>query len=126
MAEAGPAAEPLVPVVAFGPGLPARRLPPGTGRVLTLVRAVAALGLTDRRSLYWAGRVSMIGRKEDLAAYDLAFEAWYRSLRIEPELADLDLPTPSRRGIVGPDDIEGLDIEVGRTAAEWHGLGDDD
>ena len=24
--------------------------------------------------LYWAGRVSMIGRREDLAAYDLAFE----------------------------------------------------
>ena len=58
MAEAGRAAEPLGPLVAFGRELRARGLPVGTGRILTFVRAVAALGLTDRMSLYWAGRVS--------------------------------------------------------------------
>ena len=89
-----PHAEPLEPLVAFGRGLRARGLPVGTGRILTFVRAVAALGLTDRLSLYWAGRVSMIGRKEDLAAYDLAFEDWYRSLRSTEDLKiELDLPS---------------------------------
>ena len=50
-------AEPLEPLIAFGRGLRGRGLPVGTGRILTFVRAVAALGLTDRLSLYWAGRV---------------------------------------------------------------------
>jgi uncharacterized protein len=126
MAEAGRAAEPLGPLVAFGRELRARGLPVGTGRILTFVRAVAALGLTDRLSLYWAGRVSMIGRREDLAAYDLAFEDWYRSLRAEPELADLDLPSFTRRGVEWGDEPDDLEVRVGRTAAAWRGLGDDD
>jgi hypothetical protein len=105
----------------------ARGLPVGTGRILTFVRAVAALGLVDRLSLYWAGRISMISRKDDLAAYDLAFEDWYRSLRPEAELAiELDLPTLARQGIEGAEDLGGLEVELGRTAAEWHALGEDE
>jgi hypothetical protein len=86
-----------------------------------------ALGLTDRTSLYWAGRVSMIGRREDIPAYDLAFEGWYRSLRPEAELTiELDLPSLARPGIdwgAQPDDLE---VRTGRTAAEWHGLDEGD
>ena len=105
----------------------ARGLPVGTGRILTFVRAVAALGLTDRLSLYWAGRVSMIGRKEDLAAYDLAFEDWYRSLRSTEDLKiELDLPSLARQGVDWGDQPEDLDVRAGRTAAEWHGLTEDD
>jgi uncharacterized protein len=127
MREAGRAAEPLGPLVRFGRELRARGLPVGTGRILTFVRAVAALGLADRLSLYWAGRISMVSRKDDLAAYDLAFEDWYRSLRPEAELEiELDLPTPARRGIEGAEDLEGLQVELGRTAAGWHGLAEDD
>ena len=67
MAERVPAGvEALASLVAFGRELRARGLPVGTGRILTFLRAVVALGLTDRTSLYWAGRVSMIGRREDL------------------------------------------------------------
>jgi uncharacterized protein with von Willebrand factor type A (vWA) domain len=113
--------------VAFGRELRARGLPVGTGRILTFVRAVAALGLTDRRSLYWAGRVSMIGRKEDLAAYDLAFSDWYRSLKpaLEPSLLELSLPPLVQPGAPGGEP-DGLEVEVRRVAAEWHGLGEDD
>ena len=120
-------AEPLEPLVAFGRELRARGLPVGTGRILTFVRAVAALGLTDRLSLYWAGRVSMIGRKEDLAAYDLAFEDWYRSLRSTEDLKiELDLPSLARPGVKWGDQPEDLDVRIGRTAAEWHGLTGED
>ncbi len=66
-------AGPLPPLVAFGRELRALGIPVGTGRILTFARAVAALGLTDRESLYWAGRTTMIGRKEDFAAYEEAF-----------------------------------------------------
>jgi uncharacterized protein with von Willebrand factor type A (vWA) domain len=107
--------------------LRARGLPVGTGRILTFVRAVAALGLTDRSSLYWAGRVSMIGRREDLAAYDVAFEDWYRSLRSTEDLKiELDLPSLARQGIEWGDQPEDLDVRAGRTAAEWHGLAEED
>jgi len=117
----------LEPLVAFGRELRARGLPVGTGRILTFVRAVAALGLTDRLSLYWAGRVSMIGRKEDLAAYDLAFEDWYRSLRSTEDLKiELDLPSLARQGIDWGDQPDDLEVRTGLTAAEWHGLTEDD
>lgn len=120
-------AEPLEPLVAFGRELRARGLPVGTGRILTFVRAVAALGLTDRLSLYWAGRVSMIGRKEDLVAYDLAFEDWYRRLRSTEDLKiELDLPTLAREGVDWGDQPEDLEVRTGRTAAEWHGLTEED
>jgi uncharacterized protein with von Willebrand factor type A (vWA) domain len=120
-------AEPLAPLVSFGRELRARGLPVGTGRILTFVRAVAALGLTDRLSLYWAGRVSMIGRKADLAAYDLAFEDWYRSLRSTEDLKiELDLPSLARRGVDWGEQPEDLEVRTGRTAAEWHGLTEDD
>jgi uncharacterized protein with von Willebrand factor type A (vWA) domain len=120
-------AEPLEPLVAFGRELRARGLPVGTGRILTFVRAVAALDLTDRLSLYWAGRVSMIGRKEDLAAYDLAFEDWYRSLRSTEDLKiELDLPTLAQPGIGRDERPDDLDVRMGRTVAEWHGLTEED
>lgn len=126
MAES-PIAEPLPPLVAFGRGLRARGLPVGTGRILTFVRSVAALGLTDRMSLYWAGRVSMIGRREDLAEYDLAFEDWYRSLRSTEDLKiELDLPSLARQGVESGDQLAALDVRAGRTAAEWHGLTEED
>ena len=119
--------EALASLVAFGRELRARGLPVGTGRILTFLRAVVALGLTDRTSLYWAGRVSMIGRREDLPAYDLAFEDWYRSMRPEGELRiELDLPSLARPGMDWGDPPADLEVRAGTSAAEWHGLGDGD
>ena len=89
--------EALGPLVVFGRALRARGLPVGTERILTFVRAVAALGLSDRRSLYWAGRISMVARKDDLGVYDDAFEDWYRSSGLDCELTiELNLPSPTR------------------------------
>ena len=130
MAESGGTLEgPLAPLIAFARDLRARGLPVGTGRVLTFCRAVAALGLVDRDALYWAGRASMIARKEDIEAYDDAFDAWYRSMGAGGELR-IELSIPG-----GPEDDgepewgeQPVDIEVtvGSIAAEWHGMGDDE
>jgi uncharacterized protein len=114
---------PLPPLVAFGRHLRARGLPVGTGRILTFCRAVSALGLTDRDSLYWAGRASMIARHDDLEAYDAAFEDWYRSLgRGDGPAIELTLPTaaegPDLEGGAEPEDLR---VEVGTTAASWRG-----
>ncbi|MFL6267355.1 MAG: hypothetical protein ACJ75C_15060, partial [Actinomycetes bacterium] len=71
-------AEPgLQRLVGFGRLLRQRGLPVGTGRILTFCRAVAALDRIDRTGVYWAGRVAMVARKEDLAAYDAAFAEWF-------------------------------------------------
>ena len=51
---------PVPQLVAFGRELRARGLPVGTGRILTFVRAVAALGLTDR-DLALLGRPGVAG-----------------------------------------------------------------
>jgi len=129
MAEAGAStAEPLAPLVAFGRELRALGLPVGTGRILTFCRAVAALGLNDRDSLYWAGRTSMIGRREDFEAYDDAFEEWYRSLGAEGALR-IELTIPggdTQRSIDWGDEPENLEIRLGTTAASWRGAGDEE
>jgi uncharacterized protein with von Willebrand factor type A (vWA) domain len=49
-------ADPTAPLVSFGRDLRARGLPVGTGRILTFIRAVVALGIAGRDDLYWAGR----------------------------------------------------------------------
>ena len=121
-------AEPLAPLVAFGRDLRERGLPVGTGRILTFARAVAAIGLTDRESLYWAGRATMIGRREDFAAYDEAFADWYAGLITQGELrVELNLPKPGakRQADWGerPDDLE---VTVGGVAAQWRSAGDDE
>ena len=119
---------PVPHLVAFGRELRARGLPVGTGRILTFVRAVAALGLTDRTSLYWAGRASLVARRDDLATYDLAFDDWYRSLGVTGELAiELSLPAVgSEPSFDWGDEPDGLEVTVGSTAAEWHNLGPED
>ena len=77
-------------------------MPVGTGRILTFARAVSALGLTDRDTLYWAGRTTMIARRDDLEAYDEVFDDWYRSLRSTDDLrVELNLPTPRPRATTG-------------------------
>ncbi|MET0802035.1 MAG: VWA domain-containing protein [Actinomycetota bacterium] len=99
-----------------------RGLPVGTGRILTFVRSVAALGLADRESLYWAGRASLIARRDDVEVYDEEFEAWARSLggtedlRIELDLP-VSIPEPSTAGQGA--EPEGMDV-VNQVAAEWH------
>jgi uncharacterized protein len=130
-AEGGPSgAGPIAPLVALGRSLRRRGLPVGSGRVLTFCRAVASLGLVDRDSLYWAGRVSMVARREDLPVYEEAFDQWYRSLgsgggglRIElnlPNAQDLE------RSIEWGDEPDDLEIRVGTSSAQWRPAADDE
>jgi uncharacterized protein with von Willebrand factor type A (vWA) domain len=118
---------PVEPLVAFGRDLRTRGLPVGTGRILTFVRGVASLGLTDRDSLYWAGRTTLVASRADLGTFDEAFDAWYGSLGDvgEPPLTlEFDLP-------VDPEDIEfgdepGTGSEPGLSSASTWQHADDD
>jgi uncharacterized protein with von Willebrand factor type A (vWA) domain len=120
---------PLPPLVEFGRRLRERGLPVGTGRILTFVRAVSAIGLVDRDSLYWAGRLSMIARRDDLESYGQVFESWYRTLRSTDDLrVELQLPTeePDRRQADWGEQPDDLEVRVGQAAAEWHRADEED
>ena len=124
----GEADGPAAPLVSFGRGLRARGLPVGTGRILTFCRAVAAIGVGDREAIYWAGRISMVARYEDLDRYDAAFEDWYRSLGAgEAGLAiELAMPPPADEALIQVEDPDAKEHPGARTAAEWEPLGPDD
>jgi uncharacterized protein with von Willebrand factor type A (vWA) domain len=113
---------PVPPLVSFGRSLRGRGLSVGTGRILTFCRAVAALGLTDRDSMYWAGRTSMIARHEDLDAYDVAFEEWYRSLGSGDSELTIELPSEIDAG----EDAAELEAQTEQAVASWEPLGEGD
>jgi uncharacterized protein len=103
-------------LVGFGRLLRRRGLPVGTGRILTFCRAVAALNRLDRTSVYWAGRLSMVARKEDLAAYDAAFAEWFpsRARDVLSMVTGRDDPM----GLAPPNELEVV-VDQGISEESW-------
>ncbi|MBV8992860.1 MAG: VWA domain-containing protein [Pseudonocardiales bacterium] len=64
-------------LVEFGRALRARGLAIGSGDILTYCAAMAPLDPTDLVDLYWAGRTTMIVRREDIPVYDEVFRAFF-------------------------------------------------
>jgi uncharacterized protein len=97
---------PVAHLVGFGRLLRQRGLAVGTNRILMFCRAAAIIGVSDRRSLYWAGRTTLIGRKEDIEAFDRAFAAYFGGPAfeeaVESLLAEAARPRPQKsvRGLV--------------------------
>lgn len=116
MDDADPALEVLV---SFGRTLRSRGVAIGTERILTFCRAVATLGLTDRDSLYWAGRTTLVSNRADLERFDDTFDDWYRGLLKSGELR-IELTLPSDRATHGwGEQPEELDVQTTMTAATW-------
>ena len=67
-------------LVRFGRALRAEGLPVGTGRIETFCRAATLLPPED---LYWAGRATLVGRREDLEPYDRVFRSSSAAPRTE-------------------------------------------
>ena len=64
-------------LVDFGRALRSKGLAVGSGDILTYCAAMAPLDPTDLVDLYWAGRTTMILRREDLPIYDEVFKAFF-------------------------------------------------
>ena len=123
---ASPKAEALDRLIGFGRELRRRGLAVGTGRIVTFCRAAATLGTLDRTDLYWAARSSLVSRREDLEAFDAAFDQWFRQgVRLE-----LDLPPtePEAAERAAPDgSVEGPEVVEDRIVArEWRALADEE
>jgi len=66
--------------VAFGRLLRRAGLAAGTDRVVEFTRALKELDTTRREDVYWAGRITLCSRREDLELYDKAFRAFWEQL----------------------------------------------
>jgi uncharacterized protein with von Willebrand factor type A (vWA) domain len=68
----------VVPVlVTFAGQLRAEGLAVGSGEVLTYCSAMASLTPTDLVDLYWAGRATMVSRRDQIPIYDRVFRRFF-------------------------------------------------
>ena len=77
-------------LVEFARALRAEGVSGGTGATAEFCRAAALVGPAD---LYWAGRATLVGRHEDVPAYDRVFQRFFGA---EPP-APVRLPPPRER-----------------------------
>jgi uncharacterized protein len=64
-------------LVAFGHELRAAGLVVGSGDVLTYCDAMTSLDVSDLADLYWAGRTTMVTRREQIGDYDRVFRQFF-------------------------------------------------
>jgi uncharacterized protein len=64
-------------LVEFGRALRSKGLAVGSGDILTYCAAMTPLDPTDLVDLYWAGRTTMIVRREDVVVYDEVFRSFF-------------------------------------------------
>jgi uncharacterized protein with von Willebrand factor type A (vWA) domain len=91
------------------------------GRAVTFARALALVGLDRSGPVYWAGRTTLLGRPEDIGAYDRAFDAFWRGRfgvdlrRAQPVELTLVLDTEEEDAAAGeeePVEPEGQTVTV--------------
>jgi uncharacterized protein len=85
--------------VAFGRTLRGAGLRVGTDRLVEFARALEELDAGRRNDVYWAGRITLVTRPEDLETYDRAFKLfWDKAANVKAR------PSPtSRAPIPRPD-----------------------
>jgi uncharacterized protein len=101
----------LETLVGFGRALRAAGVPVGTGDVQTYCAAMEPLDPTDLLDLYWAGRTTLVSRRDHLPTYHRVFREWFLGVPGEPDearpfnrpdareaWADLQLPEPEQTG----------------------------
>ncbi len=64
-------------LIGFGRALRAAGLAVGTGDLLTYTSAMAPLDPGDLLDLYWAGRTTLVRRREDIPTYDEVFRRFF-------------------------------------------------
>jgi uncharacterized protein with von Willebrand factor type A (vWA) domain len=69
----------------------------------------------------------LVARRDDIGAFDEAFDGWYRSFgRGDGPMIELTIPARAGQRADWGEQPEDLEITLGTTAAEWHALADDD
>lgn len=67
-------------------------LPIGPGRVIDAIRAVEAVGFTERRDFYWTLHACFVSRPEHRAVFQQVFRLYWRDPRYMEQMMSLMLP----------------------------------
>jgi uncharacterized protein len=99
-------------LVGLAATLRAAGVPASTERVHAATRALAALDAAARDDVYWAGRLTLCGSRDELARYDAVFEAYFgdrpRAVVRRPRVA-----RPALQLVGTPSDGEDDDVDAG-------------
>jgi len=80
-----PENSPFVPVLAgFARALRAAGITVGTGDLLTYLSAMSPLDPSDLVDLYWAGRTTLVSRRDDIGVYDEVFRRYFLDQGVPP------------------------------------------
>jgi len=83
----------LVPnIMHFARALRAAGLPIGPGRVLDAVRAVEAVGVTDRSDFYWTLHAVFVNRRDQRELFDQTFHLFWKDPQLLERMLALALP----------------------------------
>jgi uncharacterized protein len=90
-------------LVTFGRTLRVEGLPVGTGRIHSFCRAVEQAGVRD---LYWAGRATLVSRRDEIPIYDRVFRAFFGGEAPEttPPVRPAAVRVPAAQPFAGSDD----------------------
>ena len=86
------------PLLGFARALRAAGVDASADRVHAYLRAVDELGLGLRADVYWAGRLTLCGDRDDLERYDRVFAAYFGTG--EPDRRGISVPPPSRLRLI--------------------------
>lgn len=79
-------------IMHFARTLRAAGLPVGPGTVLEAIRAVSALGMSNRTDFYWALHAVFVNRRDQRELFDQAFHIFWRNPKILERMMALMLP----------------------------------
>lgn len=111
----------------FARTLRAAGLAASSDRLVAFVEALATLDPTRRDDVYWAGRLTLCGARDDLGRYDRAFAAYFGGEAPHRQLRPGQRPGPARlRAVRAPlgvpgqveDDDDAVAVTVGASRAE--------
>jgi hypothetical protein len=71
-------------IVTFGRVLREAGMEVGPGRVADALRGLDHLDITSQEDVYWTLRTTFVARREDLATFDRAFDAWFLRRPLAP------------------------------------------
>jgi uncharacterized protein with von Willebrand factor type A (vWA) domain len=95
-------------VAGFGGALRAAGLPVGTGRLLAFREAAE---LVPEGDLYWAGRATLVARRDEIPVYDRVFRAYFGGAAPQRHAAVVPRVRVHVAGAARPAGVEGTEVE---------------
>ncbi|MEA2304673.1 MAG: uncharacterized protein QOH43_1953 [Solirubrobacteraceae bacterium] len=85
-------------VVTFGRVLREAGLEIGPGRLADALTGLDHVDVTRQDDVYWTLRTTLVARREELAVFDRAFDAWFLRQAVRPPRRGTDDPRKPRKG----------------------------